>query len=46
MSFLILSMFRSVGNERISYDFVADQFEKGGTQGFSTIQTWLFTALH
>lgn len=40
------SMFRSVGNERIFYDFVVDLFGKGGTQGFSTVQTLLFVALH
>lgn len=28
------------------YDFVVDLFGKGGTQGFSTIQTLLLIALH
>lgn len=40
------SMFRSVRNGRIIYDFVVDLFGKGGTQGFGTIQTLLLIALH
>lgn len=43
---ILSSMFRSVRNERMFYDFVVDLFGKGWTQGFSTVQTLLLIALH